>query len=193
MIKKAAFSLLAAALSTVAGAAAAQTYNLDANHTHPSVEFRHLGVSTWRGKFNKTSGKVVLDRAGKTGTVDVTIDPSSIDFGVPAMNEHARGDNWFKVAQHPTITYKGKISRFDGDQPVQVDGELTMLGTTKPVTLKLASFKCIQHPMLKREMCGGDATATINRREFGLNPKSPDSAISDEVKLALQFEGLLDQ
>lgn len=185
--------LAALALSTAAGAASAQSYTLDPNHTHPSVEFKHLGVSTFRGHFSKTTGKVTLDRAAKTGTVEVNIDPASIDFGVPVMNGHARGENWFKTEQFPTITYKGTVSRFDGDAPVQVDGQLTMLGVTRPVTLQMASFKCIQHPMLKREMCGGDATATINRRDFGLNPGAPTTAVSDEVKLLLQVEGLRDQ
>ena len=190
-MKKNLASILAAALLAAAGGASAQTYTLDPNHTYPSVEFKHLGVSTFRGKFNKTSGKVVLYRAAKTGTVDVSIDPASIDFGHDTMNSHARGENWFKVDQHPTITFKGNVSRFDGDQPAQVDGQLTMLGVTKPVTLQLSGFRCIQHPMLKREMCGGDATTTISRREFGLNPSA--GSVSDDVKLALQIEGLREQ
>lgn len=193
MKKNLATILAAALLAAAAGGASAQTYTLDPNHTYPSLEFKHLGVSTWRGKFNKATGKVVLDRAAKTGTVDVTIDPASIDFGHDTMNGHARGENWFKVEQNPTITYKGNITRFEGDQPVQVEGQLTMLGVTKPVTLQMTNFRCIQHPMLKREMCGGDATATVNRREFGLNPGAPSAAISDEIKLALQVEGLREQ
>ncbi|MBF6842446.1 YceI family protein, partial [Acinetobacter baumannii] len=126
-----------------------------------------LQMSTFRGKFTRTTGKVVLDRAAGTGTVDVTIDPASIDFGVPAMNANARGSDWFNVGQFPTITYKGTISRFDGDQPAQVDGELTMLGVTRPVRLQMTSFRCMQHAVLKREMCGGDATGVLDRRDFG--------------------------
>ena len=156
---KAAAVVTALVLSTLASGASAQaqSYTLDPSHTYPSVEFSHMGVSTWRGKFTKAAGKVMLDRAAQAGTVEVTIDPASIDFGHQTMNSHARGENWFKTEQFPTITFQGKLARFNGEAPTQVDGQLTMLGVTRPVTLQLASFKCIQHPMLKREMCGADA------------------------------------
>lgn len=191
-MKQATTALAALVISTMAGGASAQvqSYSLDPNHTFPSVEFSHMGVSTWRGKFTKTSGKVMLDRSAKAGSVDVTIDPASIDFGHATMNGHARGDNWFKTEQFPTITYKGKLGGFNGDVPMQIDGELTMLGVTRPVTLQLASFKCIQHPMLKREMCGGDATGMVNRRDFNLGPTS--GSVPQEIKLVLQVEGVRD-
>ena len=180
-------------LSALAAGASAQSqsYTLDPSHTYPSIEFSHMGVSTWRGKFTKASGKVLLDRAAKTGSVDVAIDPASIDFGHSAMNGHARGDNWFKTEQFPAIAYKGTLAGFNGDAPTQVDGQLTMMGVTRPVTLQLASFKCIQHPMLKREVCGGDAVGTVNRKEFNLGPST--GSVPAEIKLMLQVEGVLDQ
>lgn len=189
--------LVAALLGTAATGAAAQTaqtasYTLDPMHTFPSVEFSHFGVSTWKGKFTKTAGKVTLDRAARTGTVDVTIDPSSLDFGVPVMNGHARGESWFNVEKFPTITYKGQLAKFNGDVPTAVEGQLTMMGVTRPVTLQLTQFKCITHPMNKRDMCGGDATATLNRRDFNIT-NLPAAAVGDEIKLTLQVEGFRDQ
>ncbi len=104
----------------------------------------------WRGKFTRTSGKVTLDRAGKNGTVDITIDASSIDFGHAKMEEHARKGDFFNVEFFPKITYKGKVSKWNGEAPAAVEGEMTMLDVTKPLTLTINSFKCIQHPMLKQ-------------------------------------------
>lgn len=169
-------------------AALAQTYNIDPSHTYPSFEADHMGISFWRGKFNKTSGTIVLDRAGKTGTLDISIDPDSIDFGHDKMNEHAKGEKLFNVAQHPTITYKGKAIKFNGDTPVGVEGDLTMLGVTKPVPLKISKFKCIEHPMLKREVCGADASAEFKRSDFGMDYGLP--RFSPEVKLAIQVEAV---
>lgn len=180
--------LVASLLMAAAGSAAAQTYQIDPGHTYPSFEAEHLGISFWRGKFNKTTGTVTLDRAAKTGTLDIQIDAASIDFGHDKMNEHARGKDMFNVETYPTITYKAKSMKFEGENLVRVDGELTMLGVTKPVPLTLDKFKCIQHPMHKREVCGGNAVAEFNRSDFGLNYAVP--RFSPMVKLAIQVEAL---
>ncbi|RJF99531.1 YceI family protein [Noviherbaspirillum saxi] len=180
--------IAAALLAICTTTAFAQTYNIEPNHTYPSFEADHLGISLWRGKFTKTSGTVTLDRTSKSGNVDITIDPSTIDFGHAKMNEHAKSKDMFNVAEHPTITYKGKRIKFEGDTPVAVEGDLTMLGVTKPVTLAINKFKCIPHPMLKREVCGADATGQFNRSDFGLSYGVPKFA--PEVKLAIQVEAL---
>ena len=180
--------IIAALLAVSAGSTFAQTYNIEPNHTYPSFEADHLGISVWRGKFTKTSGTVKLDRAAKTGTLDISIDASSIDFGHVKMNEHAKSKDMFNTEQFPTITYKGKSMKFDGDKPVSVEGELTMLGVTRPVNLTIGKFKCIEHPMFKREVCGADATAEFKRTDFGLNYGTPRFA--PEVKLAIQVEAL---
>jgi polyisoprenoid-binding protein YceI len=160
---------LAAALSFNA-MAAAETYQLDPTHTSPSFEADHFGgLSIWRGKFKKASGTVVLDRAAKTGTVDATIDLSSVGIGNDKLNEELVGDKFFDTAKYPTAVYKGTQIRFEGDKPVEVIGTLTMHGITKPVNLKIESFKCIQHPVLKREVCGTESTATFNRDDFGID------------------------
>lgn len=180
--------LVAALLAVSATSAFAQTYHIEPNHTYPSFEADHMGISVWRGKFTKTGGTVMLDRIGKTGTIDIAIDANSLDFGHAKMTEHAKSKEMFNVEQFPTITYKGKSITFDGDMPVAVQGNLTMLGITKPVTLAINKFKCIQHPMLKKEVCGADATAEFKRTDFGLNYGTPRFA--PEVKLAIQVEAL---
>jgi polyisoprenoid-binding protein YceI len=180
--------LIAATLATSAGlaCAAADTYKIDPAHTYPSFEADHMGISVWRGKFTNTEGTIVLDRAAKTGSVDITVHMNSIDFGHAKMNEHARKPDIFDVAQFPTATFKGTRVRFEGDTPVAVDGNFTLHGVTKPLTLTINKFKCINHPMLKREVCGADASATFQRSDYGVNFGLP--AFSPEVKLAIQVE-----
>ena len=159
-----------AAAALAAAIAAPTTYNLDPTHTYPSFEADHFGgVSVWRGKFTKTTGTVVLDRAAKTGTVDVTIDATSIDTGDAALDKHVRSDEFLDADKYPTATYKGTSIRFDGDKPVEVIGQFTLHGVTKPLNLKIDSFKCFQNPMLKREVCGADAKAEFNRADYGVN------------------------
>jgi polyisoprenoid-binding protein YceI len=163
-------SLIAALAAVLSAPAFATTYNLDPTHTYPSFETDHFGgVSVWRGKFTKSSGTVVIDRAAKTGTVDVTIDASSIDTGNGALDKHVRSAEMLDVEKYPTAVYKGTSIRFDGDKPVEVIGTFTLHGVTKPLNLKIDSFKCFTNPMLKREVCGADATAQFDRADFGVN------------------------
>ena len=179
----------AAAMSTLGTAlAAADTYVIEPNHTYPSFEADHMGISVWRGKFKKTSGTITLDRAAKTGTLDITVDTTTLDFGHEKMNAHAMGADMFDVAKFPTATYKAKSISFTGDVPSSVDGELTLHGVTKPVTLTINKFKCIDHPMLKREVCGADVSGTFKRSDFGINYGLP--RFSPEVKLAIQVEAV---
>jgi polyisoprenoid-binding protein YceI len=159
-------------LAAMAGTAAATpvTYNIDPTHTYPSFEADHMGgQSIWRGKFNRTTGKVILDVAAKTGEVDVTVDTSSINFGMDALNEHAKNADMFDVTKFPTATYKGKISKWKGDVPVEVNGEFTLKGVTKPLKLTINSFLCKPSPMTHTEVCGADASASFNRDEWGLD------------------------
>lgn len=180
------FALLAL---TISAASQAQNYKIDASHTYPSFEADHKGISVWRGKFTKTEGTVTLDRAAKTGSLSITIDANSIDFGHEKMNGHAKSKDMFNVAQFPSITYTGKSIRFNGDQPTSIEGELTLLGVTKPVTLTINKFKCIQDAMSKKEICGADATAEFKRSDFGLN-YALNWGFSPDVKLAIQVEAV---
>ena len=161
--------LLLAASSRLA-VAAPVTYDVDPDHTYPSFEADHFGgMSVWRGKFDKTTGKVVLDRAAGSGTVEINVDLSSVSTGQAKLDDHLRSNEFFDVAKFPTATYKGKFSQFKDGAPTQVKGDLTLHGVTKPVTLTLTSFKCMQHPMKKSEFCGANAHADINREDFGVN------------------------
>ena len=163
---------IALGLAAIAGTAAAApaTYNIDPSHTYPSFEADHMGgQSVWRGKFNKTGGTVILDVAAKTGTVDVTVDTASINFGLDAMDAHAKSADMFDVAKFPTATYKGKISKWNGATPVEVDGQFTLKGVTKPLKLTINSFLCKPSPLTHKEVCGADASATFNRDEWNLD------------------------
>lgn len=179
--------LAAAALPAIA---APVSYTTETGHTYPSFKAPHMGISFWRGKFNKSSGKVVLDREASTGTVDITIDAASVDFGHDKMNEHALKEDFFNTAKYPTATYKGNVV-FANGQPSAVDGQLTLLGVTKPVKLEIASFKCIQHPFYKKEACGADAVGKFNRRDFGMTYGAADVALG-EVEVQIQIEALRD-
>jgi len=158
--------------SLVSGLALAEpaTYNVDPAHTYPAFEADHMGgLSIWRGKFNSSAGKIVYDKAAKAGSVEITVDTKSIDFGMDKMNEHANSAEIFDTAKFPTAVFKGKLAKFNGESPTEVQGELTLHGVTKPVTLKVLSFLCKPNPMTKKETCGADALATINREDFGVS------------------------
>lgn len=157
-------------LLALGASAAPVTYNLDSGHTYPSFEADHMGgLSTWRGKFNTTSGKVVLDREAQTGTINVTVDTTSIDFGNEKLNQHAQSPDMFDAAKFPTATYTGKLVKFKDGAPTEAEGTLNLHGVTKPVTLKINKFLCKKHPMNGKEVCGADATANFNREDFGIS------------------------
>jgi polyisoprenoid-binding protein YceI len=187
--------LIAVAGALVAGAsfsamAAEVTYQLDPNHTSPSFEADHFGgVSIWRGKFTKSSGTVTLDREAKTGTLNATIDMTSVDIGNAKLDEELKSPQFFDTAKFPTATYKGTSVKFNGDTPVEVTGELTLHGVTKPVTLKIESFKCFTHPMLKKEVCGTESTATFDRADFGID-YGKAYGFSMKTVLHIQAEGV---
>jgi polyisoprenoid-binding protein YceI len=170
--------------------AAPELYNVDPNHTYPSFEADHMGgLSVWRGKFDHTTGTILLDRAAATGTIDITVDTKSLDFGNDRLNEHARGPEIFDAGKYPTATFKGKLVRFEADKPTEVQGELTLHGVTKPLTLTVGSFLCKINPMSKKEVCGADASATFNRSDFGIS-FGKEMGFRQEVKLAIQVEAV---
>ena len=182
------FALLVAASGQAM--AAPVSYEIDPMHTYPSFEADHMGISFWRGKFNKTTGTLVLDKEGAAGSVDVAIDIASVDFGLDAMNEHAVSPEFFDSAKYPQATYKGKLVDFVDGAPTRVVGELTLHGVTRPVELKINRFKCIPHPMFKRDLCGADASAVFKRDEFGLSA-GKDYGFSMDVNLRIQMEAVV--
>jgi polyisoprenoid-binding protein YceI len=182
-------SLIAGLLATTAFAAPV-TYNVDPEHTYPSFEVDHFGgMSVWRGKFKQSSGTILLDREAKSGSVDITVDTSSFDSGMEKLNTHVKSDDpqMLDVAKYPTATYKGKLAKFKDGAPTEVQGELTLHGVTKPLTLTIRSFKCMQHPMKKKEFCGADAVGSFNREDFGVS-WGKAFGFKMDVKLAIQVE-----
>jgi polyisoprenoid-binding protein YceI len=185
-------ALPAAVLALVTGAALAApvTYQIDPSHTYPSFEADHFGgVSVWRGKFDKSSGTIVLDREAGTGTVEVTVDTASIEFGNPKLDEHVKSAEMLDVAKYPTATFKGRLTGFKNGLPTQVDGEFTLHGVTRPLTLTLNSFKCMTYPMDKKEHCGADAVGTINRADYGIS-YGEKYGFKMDVRIPIQVEAV---
>lgn len=184
--------LLAIPLSA---AAAPDVYTVDPFHTFPNFSVDHLGISTIHGRFGRTTGKFAIDRAAKTGSVDVVVDAASVDTGDAdkgtrprSRDEHLRSSDFFNVAEFAKITYKSTRVTFDGDNPKTIEGELTMLGVTKPLALTVERFKCNDAAPPARQRCGGNATGRLKRSEWGVKAGIP--AVGDEVALTITLEGL---
>jgi polyisoprenoid-binding protein YceI len=167
---------------------AAESYTVDPNHTFPNFSINHLGFSNLQGRFDRTSGTVTLDRAAKTGSVDISIESASISTGFVKRDEHLRSPDFFNAAEFPAITYKSTAVHFKGDTPASIDGNLTILGVTKPVTFTVDAFNCGTNPMSKKDECGAGASAQIKRSDFGVKYGLP--AVGDDVKLVLEIEAL---
>jgi polyisoprenoid-binding protein YceI len=182
------FALLVAAGVSLGAAAAPETFVIDGSHTYPRFEYSHFGYSNQVSRFDKTSGKIVLDRAAKTGSVDVVIDAASVNSGFPVFNSHLQAEDFFDTKKYPTITFKSDKLNFDGDKLASVDGKLTIKGVTKPVRLEVTSFQCMQHPMLKKDACGANAVTKIKRSEFNAGKYAP--YVGDEVTLTIPVEAV---
>jgi polyisoprenoid-binding protein YceI len=185
-------SLLAACIASLSlsATAATVTYKVDPEHTYPSFEADHLGgVSTWRGKFNHTSGTITLDKAAGIGNVEIVVDMASADFGHDVLNKAMRGKEMFEADRYPQAVYKGRLSGFVDGKPTQVVGDLTLHGITKPLVLEIDAFKCMPHPVFKRELCGADALATFKRDDFGM-AAGKDYGFSMDVALRIQVEAI---
>ena len=183
---------LAVAATLLAAASLAQaesvTYAVEPMHTYVTFEVRHFGTSTNRGRFDKKEGSITLDRVAKTGHADITIDTASISSGLPMFDGHLRGDNFLRVKDFPTARFVGDKFSFDGDKVSAVSGTLTLLGKPQPITLNATNFNCYDSPMLKREVCGGDFEATLQRSAWGMTYGLP--GIPDSVKLVIQIEAV---
>jgi polyisoprenoid-binding protein YceI len=176
-------------LLAAAGRAAPTTYAIDPAHTFPSFEADHLGISVWRGKLNKSSGQVLYDKATGTGTVEIVTELASIDFGMDALATWARGKDFFEVKKYPRAVFKGSLQSPVNGVPTQLVGDLTLHGVTRPLTLAVNSLKCIQHPMLKRDYCGADASGSFNRDDFGLGV-GKEYGFKMNVDLRIQVEAI---
>jgi len=191
-MNKAVIGALALALP-LAVSATPESYTLNPYHTYPYFEIDHWGVSTVRGVFKKSSGKFTIDRAAKTGSVELTVETASIDTGdgdkgsrPRSRDEHLRTADFFNVAEFPRMTFKSTGVKFAGDNPAEVAGQLTLLGVTKPLTLKVDRWVCRDNPINKKPMCGGNASGTLKRTDFGMKYQVPN--VSDELRIVLAFE-----
>lgn len=154
----------------IPGLGAPVVYQIDPDHTHPTFEADHLnGLSVWRGLFGKSSGEIVFDKSANTGRVDVTVDPASVETGMAQLDKVIAGPEFLDAAHYPAVHYSGKLAGFVRGAPTEVTGELTLHGITRPLTLKILSFKCMPHPVFKREVCGADALAQFDRDDFGID------------------------
>jgi len=183
------FALPLATCAALSFPASGASYTIDRDHTQPSFEFPHMGISVWRGKFTRASGKINYDAAARTGDVNIVVQTASIDYGLKSMNEAAVGSDWLNVDTYPTMVYQGQI-KFEGDKPVAVEGRLTLLGVSNPLTLRINSLKCIPHPIFRREYCGADAEGDLDRADYGL--KQYTDAGMGKLHLRIQVEALKD-
>ena len=186
-LSKLSAALVLAAIAAPA-LAAPETFVVDGTHTFPRFSYSHFGYSTQLSRFNKTTGTVVFDKAAKTGAVDIVIDAKSVDTGYGTFNEHIQGEDFLDTAKYPTATFKSTKVVFDGDKPAKVEGNLTLKGVTKPVTLTVTDFKAAPHPMLKKDAIGANAWTTVKRSEFNAGKYAPN--VGDDVRIDIAIEAI---
>ena len=181
-------SALLLTMTAAAASAAPETYVLDGSHTYPRFSYSHLGFSTQLSRFNTTTGKVVFDKAAKSGSVDIEIDAKSVDTGSTLFNQHIQGEDFLDTAKYPKAIFKSTNVVFEGEKPVKVEGNLTIKGVTKPVTLIVTSFQAMPHPMQKKDAIGANAHTTIKRSEFNAGKYAPN--VGDEVRIDIAIEAI---
>ena len=184
---------LSAALALVtlaAGSALAApvTYTVDSSHTFPRFSYSHLGFSTQLSSFGNTSGTVVYDAQAKTGAVDIVIDMKTVNTGSSDFNSHIQGEDFLDTAKFPKATFKSTKVVFEGDKPSSIEGQLTIKGVSKPVTLTVSSFQAVPHPMMKVPALGANAFVTIKRTEFNAGKYAP--YVGDDVRIDIAIEAL---
>ncbi len=180
---------LALSAAVVAPALAAPvSYGVEANHTFPRFSYTHLGFTTQQSRFDKTTGTVVYDKEGRTGSVNITIETNSVSTGSTLFNQHIQGEDFLDTAKYPTVTFKSTKVNFDGDKPVSIEGDLTMKGITKRVTLTVTRFLAAPHPIQKKDTIGADAYTIVKRSDFNMGKYAP--AVSDEVRIDIAIEAL---
>ena len=187
------FKQLSAALALVtlaAGSAMAApvTYTVDGSHTFPRFSYSHFGYSTQLSSFGKTTGTVVFDAQAKTGSVDIVIDTTTVNTGFADFNGHIQGEDFLDTAKFPKATFKSTKVVFEGDKPASIEGQLTIKGVTKPVTLTVTSFQAMPHPMMKVPALGANAFVTIKRSEYNAGKYAP--YVGDEVRIDIAIEAM---
>jgi polyisoprenoid-binding protein YceI len=181
-------ALALAAAVAVPALAAPETFNVEPTHTYPRFSYSHLGYSIQLSRFDKTSGKVIFDKVAKTGSVDIVINTKSVSTGSDVFNEHIQGEDYLDTGKFPTATFKSTAVVFEGDKPAKIEGNLTLKGVTKPVTLTVTSFHTMPHPMLKKDAIGANAFTTVKRTDFNMGKNAP--YVGDEVRIDIAIEAI---
>ena len=181
-------ALIFAAVAAAPALAAPETYVVDGNHTFPRFSYNHLGYSIQMSRFDKATGTVTLDKAAKTAAVDIVIDTKSVNTGSATFNEHIQGEDFLDTAKYSTAAFKSTKVVFDGDKPASIEGNLTLKGVTKPVTLTVTDFKAAPHPMLKKDAIGANATTKVKRTDFNMGKNVP--YVGDEVTIDIAIEAV---
>jgi polyisoprenoid-binding protein YceI len=179
------------AARAVSAQAAEESFTIDQSNTFPSFEVGHMGFGSQSGRFNRTAGIVVMDEQKKTGKVDITIDANSVDTGIGPLDDALRKLDFLNVAQYPTLVFRSSQFRFNRDQLVGVDGSLTMLGVTRPISLTVTHYKCGPDPASSKFVCDVDAEASFRRSDHGMTAFIP--IVSDEVKLRIKVKATRDR
>ena len=187
-LSKLSAALVLTAVATAPALAAPETFVIDGTHTFPRFSYSHFGYSTQLSRFDKTTGTVVFDKAARTGAVDIVIDARSVNTGYATFNEHIQGEDFLDTAKYPTATFKSTKVVFDGDKPAKVEGNLTLKGVTRPVTLTVTDFKSAPHPMLKKDAIGANAWTVVKRSEFNAGKYAPN--VGDDVRIDIAIEAI---
>jgi polyisoprenoid-binding protein YceI len=187
-VRRARAAAVAWLLAAPQAIAAPEEFTVDPTHTYPGFAVVHLGISTQRGRFDRTTGTIVIDREAGKGSIEITIDTPSISTGSPKLDAVLRSDDFFDVEKHPRIVFKSSALELENGMPKRAVGELTLLGVAKPVTLAIEHFGCTRLPFFVRQTCGADVSTTLSRSAFGMNRFS--TFIADDVKIIIQIEAV---
>ncbi len=181
-------ALAFSALAVTSALAAPKTFDIDGSHTFPRFSYSHFGYSTQVSRFDNTTGTVVFDADAKTGSVDITIDMKSVNTGFADFNGHIQGEDFLDTAKFPKATFKSTKVNFQDGKPASIEGQLTIKGVTKAVTLTVTSFQAMPHPMLKKDAIGANAFTVIKRSEFNAGKYAP--YVGDEVRIDIALEAI---
>jgi polyisoprenoid-binding protein YceI len=187
-LNRIAATLAFSTLAVTSAIAAPKTFEIDGSHTFPRFSYSHFGYSTQVSRFDNTTGTVVFDADAKTGSVDITIDMKSVNTGFADFNGHLQGEDFLDTAKFPKATFKSTKVNFQDGKPASIEGQLTIKGVTKPVTLTVTSFQAMPHPMLKKEAIGANAFTVIKRSEFNAGKYAP--YVGDEVRIEVSLEAM---
>jgi polyisoprenoid-binding protein YceI len=187
-LNRIAAALAFASLAATSAIAAPKTFEVDGSHTFPRFAYSHFGYSTQISRFDNTTGTVVFDADAKTGSVDITIDMKSVNTGFADFNGHIQGEDFLDTAKFPKATFKSTKVNFADGKPATIEGQLTIKGVTKPVTLTVTAFQAMPHPMLKKDAIGANAFTVIKRTEFNAGKYAP--YVGDEVRIEISLEAI---